>query len=164
MGILPHAASCCKLFATAKFFLPTTGPGVIITLCSIVERFNPSFPRRRESRRTNMHDETTYKLFKAIEANPDTNQRQLASELEMSLGKLNYCLKALLDKGLVKAENFIASNNKRGYLYQLTPAGLSEKAAVTLRFLNYKLAEYKKLKQEIASLQAEAISLPTSGA
>ncbi|KAF1082731.1 MAG: Transcriptional regulator, MarR family [Candidatus Rifleibacterium amylolyticum] len=102
-----------------------------------------------------MNDELTYKLFKAIEANPATNQRELAASLELSLGKLNYCLKALLAKGLVKAENFIASNNKRGYLYKLTPAGLSEKTAVTMRFLNHKMREYEKIKQEIFNLRNE---------
>lgn len=102
-----------------------------------------------------MTDETTYKLFKAIEANPAANQRQLAGELEISLGKLNYCLRALLRKGLVKVENFIESNNKRGYLYHLTPAGLSEKAAVTMRFLNHKMRECEKIKQEIRNLEEE---------
>lgn len=110
-----------------------------------------------------MNDELTYKLFKAIEESPTTNQRRLAASLEMSLGKLNYCLKALFDKGLVKAENFIESNNKRGYLYKLTPAGLSEKTTVTLRFLKHKLSEYEKLKHEIESLKAEANSLGQSG-
>lgn len=102
-----------------------------------------------------MNDETTYKLFKAIEESPATNQRRLAAELEMSLGKLNYCLKALLNKGLVKAENFIASNNKPGYLYQLTPTGMIEKTAVTLRFLKHKMTEYEKLESEIQILQKE---------
>jgi len=102
-----------------------------------------------------MNDETTYKLFKAIEANPATNQRELAANLEMSLGKLNYCLKALLDKGLVKAENFMASNNKRSYLYKLTPAGVSEKATLTIRFLKSKMNEYEKLKHEIQTLKEE---------
>lgn len=114
-----------------------------------------SFPHRPESRKLTMTDETTYKLFKAIEANPSTNQRQLAVELEISLGKLNYCLRALFKKGLVKAENFIESNNKRGYFYQLTPAGLSEKAEVTMRFLNHKMREYEKIKQEIRKLEEE---------
>jgi len=102
-----------------------------------------------------MNDELTYKLFKAIEANPATNQRELASNLEMSLGKLNYCLKALLDKGLVKAENFMASNNKRGYLYRLTPAGITAKASVSLRFLKSKMNEFEKLKHEIQTLKEE---------
>jgi len=102
-----------------------------------------------------MTDEITYKLFKALEDRPDANQRYLAASLEISLGKLNYCLKALLDKGLVKAENFIESNNKRGYLYKLTPAGLSEKAAVTTRFLRAKMVEFEKLKSEIQTLKNE---------
>jgi len=103
-----------------------------------------------------MNDELTYKLFKAIEANPATNQRELASNLEMSLGKLNYCLKALLDKGLLKVENFMASNNKRCYLYKLTPAGISEKAKVTLRFLRRKEDEFDALTQQLSELRAEA--------
>jgi EPS-associated MarR family transcriptional regulator len=102
-----------------------------------------------------MTDETTYKLFKAIEANPSASQRELAASLEMSLGKLNYCLKSLLGKGMVKAENFIASNNKRGYLYKLTPAGLGEKASLTARFLQQKIQEYEKIRLEITQLKKE---------
>ena len=102
-----------------------------------------------------MNDEITYKLFKALEDRPDTNQRHLAASLEISLGKLNYCLKALLDKGLVKVENFIESNNKRGYLYKLTPAGISEKAALTKRFLKAKMSEFAKLKSEIRAIKQE---------
>ncbi len=102
-----------------------------------------------------MTDEITYKLFKALEDRPDTNQRHLAASLEISLGKLNYCLKALLDKGLIKAENFIGSKNKRGYLYKLTPVGLKEKAAVTLRFLHQKQCEYERLHRQIQQLKTE---------
>lgn len=102
-----------------------------------------------------MTDETIYKLFKALAEEPNVTQRRLAAELQMSLGKLNYCLKALLGKGLVKAENFMESNNKRGYLYKLTAEGLSEKAAVTLRFLKHKMGEFEKLKHEISSLEKE---------
>lgn len=102
-----------------------------------------------------MTDEITYKLFKALEDRPDTNQRHLAASLEISLGKLNYCLKALLNKGLVKAENFIKSDNKRGCLYKLTPAGLSEKALVTTRFLKAKMNEFEKLKSEIRAIKQE---------
>lgn len=100
-------------------------------------------------------DETTYKLFKALEDNPETSQRALAAELDVSLGKVNYCLKALLKKGLVKAENFINCKNKPGYLYKLTPAGMAEKAAVTMRFLRHKINEYNRLKHEIATLKRE---------
>ena len=114
-----------------------------ITLCSIHEHLRA------------MNDEITYKLFKALEDRPDANQRYLAASLEISLGKLNYCLKALLGKGLVKAENFIESNNKRCYLYKLTSAGLSEKAAVTKRFLKAKMNEFEKLESEIRTLKIE---------
>lgn len=102
-----------------------------------------------------MKDEITYKLFKALEANPVASQRYLATSLKMSLGKLNYCLKALLDKGLVKVENFIESNSKRGYLYKLTPDGIREKTAVTMRFLKAKMSEFEKLKYEIQYLKNE---------
>jgi EPS-associated MarR family transcriptional regulator len=102
-----------------------------------------------------MNEENTYKLFKALETAPDNSQRQLAEELGFSLGKLNYCLKALIDKGLVKAENFRQAKNKRRYIYQLTPAGLKEKAAVTIRFLKQKQNEYEKIKLEINQLQKE---------
>ncbi|HNX77632.1 MAG TPA: MarR family EPS-associated transcriptional regulator [Candidatus Rifleibacterium sp.] len=108
-----------------------------------------------------MNDEITYKLFKALEEHPATNQRHLAASLEMSLGKLNYCLKALLDKGLVKAENFMANPNKRGYLYQLTSAGIQEKARVTCRFLKAKISEFEKLKSEIQTLKTEVATQET---
>jgi EPS-associated MarR family transcriptional regulator len=102
-----------------------------------------------------MKQETTYKLFKALENQSQTNQRHLAEELGFSLGKLNYCLKALIDKGLVKAENFRQAKNKRRYAYKLTPAGLKEKARVTVRFLKQKQKEYEKIKTEIDQLKNE---------
>jgi EPS-associated MarR family transcriptional regulator len=102
-----------------------------------------------------MNEETTYHLIKTIATTPITNQRDLAEKLGISLGKLNYCLKALLNKGLVKAENFRQAKNKRRYMYKLTPAGLKEKAAVTLRFLEQKRKEYKKIKKELKELEKE---------
>lgn len=96
-----------------------------------------------------------YKLLRTLEQNPNLSQRQLAGELGYSLGKLNYCLKALKDKGLVKAENFRNSQNKSAYLYKLTPAGISEKARVTQRFLQRKLEEHDQLEQEIETLKQE---------
>ena len=102
-----------------------------------------------------MQDEITYKLLKSIEGNPSQSQRELSKSLGISLGKLNYCLKALTDKGLVKARNFRSSAHKAGYLYLLTPAGAEEKARVTVRFLKYKMQEYEQLEQEIAELQNE---------
>lgn len=102
-----------------------------------------------------MNEENTYKLFKALEKTPDNSQRQLAEELGFSLGKLNYCLKALIDKGLVKAENFRQAKNKRCYSYKLTLAGLKEKARITVRFLRNKEREYEELKLQLAELRKE---------
>lgn len=104
-------------------------------------------------------DEMRYKLLKLVEANPAVNQRALARELGISLGKVNFCLHALIDKGLVKAKNFKNSQNKRAYLYMLTPKGVEDKARVTARFLRNKQAEYEALKQEIAVLKREALSM-----
>ena len=103
-----------------------------------------------------MQDEITYKLLKSIEQNPAQSQRALSKALGVSLGKLNYCLNALVDKGLVKANNFRQNPNKSDYLYLLTPEGVEEKARVTVSFLKRKMAEYEQVKIEIAQLQKEA--------
>ncbi len=103
-----------------------------------------------------MKDDITYRLLKAIEENPSQSQRELAHSMGISLGKLNYCLKALVDKGWVKANNFRQNPSKSGYLYLLTPAGIEGKAKVTLRFLRRKMQEYEQLKQEIEELRREA--------
>ncbi|PCJ18120.1 MAG: MarR family EPS-associated transcriptional regulator [SAR86 cluster bacterium] len=102
-----------------------------------------------------MQDEITYKLLKSIEENPSQSQRELSRSLGISLGKLNYCLKALMEKGWVKARNFQKSSNKAGYLYLLTPEGAEGKTKVTLRFLRRKMQEYEQLKETIAELQKE---------
>ncbi len=83
-------------------------------------------------------------------------QREIAQKLGISTSGLNYCLKALIDKGWVKVHNFSQSKNKFGYIYVLTPQGISEKALLTGRFLKRKMAEYESLKQEIEALKAEA--------
>lgn len=83
------------------------------------------------------------------------NQRDLADSLGVSLGKVNYCIKALIDKGLIKIQNFRSSNNKLAYAYLLTPLGITEKANLTGRFLKYKLAEYERLNAEIQLLKRE---------
>ena len=101
-------------------------------------------------------DEYRYKIFKQIEANPEISQRELACELGISLGKANYCLKALIEKGLLKAGNFRNSKNKKAYVYKLTRKGIEEKANVTLRFLKQKMTEYESLKSEIEFLRQEA--------
>lgn len=101
-------------------------------------------------------DEYCYKIFKLVEANPQISQRRLACELGISLGKANYCLKALIEKGALKVANFRSSKNKKAYLYRLTPKGIEEKTHVTLRFLKRKREEYESLKYEIEQLQREA--------
>ena len=87
--------------------------------------------------------------------NPAQTQRDLANTLGVSVGRVNYCVKALVEKGLVKVENYRTSTNRLAYLYQLTPAGVAEKALLTRRFLARKMAEYDALKSEIAALQRE---------
>lgn len=106
-----------------------------------------------------LSDENRYQLLKLLSDNPDMNQREIASALGLSLGKVNYCLQALLDKGMIKAGNFSRNPNKRSYSYLLTLKGLEEKARVTLRFLEKKQKEYDQLKQEIEELKQEAQNL-----
>lgn len=101
-------------------------------------------------------DEYRYRLLKLLEADPNATQRRIAEELGISLGRVNYCLKALIQKGLVKVNNFRNNANKRTYLYLLTPRGIEEKATVTVRFLRVKLDEYENLKRELDELQREA--------
>lgn len=86
------------------------------------------------------------------------SQRQIARELGISLGKANYCLKALIEKGLLKAGNFRNSKNKLAYAYKLTPKGIEEKASVTVRFLKKKINEYEQLQKEIDELRKESIN------
>lgn len=100
-----------------------------------------------------LSDEIRYKLFKLIEANPRLSQRDVAREMGVSLGKVNYCLNALIEKGWVKASNFKNNRNKAAYLYLLTPRGIQEKTAVTASFLQRKLAEHDALKDEIKALK-----------
>ena len=99
--------------------------------------------------------ETHLKLLRHLEENPDVTQRELARELGISLGKANYCLKALINKGLIKAKNFKNSANKRAYLYVLTPQGIEAKARISVRFLQRKMEEYEALRQEIEQLKSE---------
>lgn len=101
------------------------------------------------------NDEIRYQLIKLIEENPNISQRELANKLGVSLGKVNYCLKALINIGWIKAGNFVRSNNKMKYAYVLTPAGLHEKTKIAARFLQKKQAEYESLKVEIAKLKSE---------
>ncbi len=102
-------------------------------------------------------DEYRSKILRILQEHPEISQRQLASELGVSLGKANYCLQALMEKGLVKANNFKNSNNKKAYAYLLTRRGISEKARATTRFLERKVAEYEALQREIETLRREVI-------
>ncbi|WP_376696652.1 MarR family EPS-associated transcriptional regulator [Wenzhouxiangella sp. EGI_FJ10305] len=99
--------------------------------------------------------ETRFQILRALSHNPEMTQRELAGELGISLGKTNYCLRALVDKGLIKAANFKRSKRKARYLYQLTPSGLTEKAGLTRRFLQRKLEEHEALTAEIQRLREE---------
>jgi EPS-associated MarR family transcriptional regulator len=96
-----------------------------------------------------------YYLLQQLAADPVTSQRELARRLGVSVGKVNYCLQALVEQGLVKAGNFYRSEHKTGYAYLLTPEGLREKAAIGRRFLQRKLAEYEALSVAIEQLKAE---------
>lgn len=93
--------------------------------------------------------------MRLIESHPSISQRELAQELGVSLGKVNYCLKALIDKGWVKAHNFRKSDNKLAYAYLLTPRGMRQKAVITVRFLQRKVGEFESLRREIAELRRE---------
>ena len=101
------------------------------------------------------NQELEYRALKILEQHPELTQRQLSEELGVSLGKTNYVLKSLINVGWVKLDNFEKSDNKWGYAYLLTPSGVAEKAAITLRFLKKKKQEYDNLQKEIARLQKE---------
>jgi EPS-associated MarR family transcriptional regulator len=104
-------------------------------------------------------DEYRYRILKLLEAEPHASQRRIADELGISLGRVNYCVNALISKGLLKVNNFRNSANKRGYLYLLTPKGIEEKARVTLHFLKRKLSEYEALEKELSELRREVDAL-----
>jgi EPS-associated MarR family transcriptional regulator len=101
------------------------------------------------------NQEIHLKVLREIEDNPEITQREMAQQLGVSLGKVNYCLKALIDRGWVKVNNFKNSNNKAAYAYLLTPSGFEGKAKITVRFLKQRMQDYKQLKQEISDLEAE---------
>ena len=90
-----------------------------------------------------------FNVLRSIENKPDSSQRELANELGFSLGKLNYCLKALKNKGLIKIENFKKNPNKFNYFYVLTPKGAIEKAKLTINFMKRKMEKYEELKRKL---------------
>jgi EPS-associated MarR family transcriptional regulator len=114
---------------------------------------------------TGARDELRLRVLRALGANPELSQRQLAAELGVSLGGVNYALKALVERGFVKAGNFRKSGAKAAYLYVLTPKGIAEKSSLATAFLGRKLEEYEVLRREIEALKGEVGSgEPGSGA
>ena len=95
-------------------------------------------------------------LLRRLESNPEYTQRDLSRVIGVSLGKINYCMKKLTEKGLIKITNFKQNQNKLGYVYLLTPKGIDEKARLTFSFLKRKITEYEILKKEINELQLES--------
>lgn len=115
------------------------------------------------SRRSQLQEDTYFRVMRMLQDNPDLTQREIAQQLGVSTSGLNYCLNALIDKGWVKVQNFQNSKNKFKYVYLLTPQGIAEKMALTDRFLKRKMTEYEALKSEIESLQREAGHSDTEG-
>jgi EPS-associated MarR family transcriptional regulator len=115
------------------------------------------------SRQSKLQEDTYFRVMRLLEENPDLTQRELAERLGISVGGLNYCLKALMEKGLVKMKNFANSKNKFGYVYVLTPIGIAEKAAITQRFLKRKMEEYEALREEIQTLKSNLGSFKQIG-
>lgn len=109
------------------------------------------------------NQEIHLKVLRHLEDNPNVTQRQLAEALGVSLGKTNYCLKALIQKGFIKASNFKNSDKKRAYLYVLTPRGIEAKAKISMHFLKRKIAEYEVLRAEIDQLQNELAPRSVAG-
>jgi EPS-associated MarR family transcriptional regulator len=103
-----------------------------------------------------LRDEARYKLLKLLDANPELSQRDVARELGISLGKANYCLRALVGKGWIKASRFTNSRNKAAYMYLLTPRGIDAKVRLTFEFLRIKLREYEILRGEIEQIRRDA--------
>ena len=120
-----------------------------------VVRGNPELLHQR----TMLDDDTRYRLLRLLTEHPNHSQRELASELGLSLGKTNYSLRALIARGWVKVQNFRNSNNKLGYAYVLTPTGVVAKFRSTADFLRRKQGEYARLEHEIAELRQEVDAL-----
>jgi EPS-associated MarR family transcriptional regulator len=116
----------------------------------------------RQAQQMTKSQETHLKVLRHLEDNPSVSQRELAAALGISLGKTNYCLKALISKGMVKAKNFKNSANKRAYLYILTPKGMETKARISVKFLHRKVEEYEALRIEIEQLKTELGALGES--
>jgi EPS-associated MarR family transcriptional regulator len=115
----------------------------------------PENSRKPLNNRAKIQDEARFQILRLLHENSDLTQRKLGEQVGVSLGAVNYCLKALIERGLVKVGNFAKSSNKLGYAYVLTPAGIAEKTILTGRFLAAKKAEYRALMTEIEALSSE---------
>jgi EPS-associated MarR family transcriptional regulator len=109
----------------------------------------------QDNQNTHLESEDVLKVLREIENNPELTQRALSSKLGISLGKINFLLNALIQRGLVKADNFRKNNNKKAYLYFLTPQGFEAKGKTMIHFLKRKTQEYEKLEEEIRQLKKE---------
>jgi EPS-associated MarR family transcriptional regulator len=116
------------------------------------------------SRRSQLQEDTYFRVLRMLQDNPDLTQRDIAERLGLSTSGLNYCLKALIDKGWVKMQNFSQSKNKFGYIYVLTPQGIAEKTVLAGRFLKRKSLEYEALLAEIEALKQEVEGAQAQGA
>jgi EPS-associated MarR family transcriptional regulator len=117
-----------------------------------------------KSRQARLQEDTYFRVMRILQDSPDLTQRELAQMLGISVGGLNYCLRALIEKGLVKMKNFASAKNKFGYVYVLTPTGIAEKASITNRFLQRKLEEYEALRAEIEALSLAVAKESAEGA
>jgi EPS-associated MarR family transcriptional regulator len=134
-----------------------------ITGCGSYSEFTyfqiPELPDRiypMTTRRQTANDDTLFWTLKVLQENPGVSQRTLAKEVGINVSTINFCLKALVEKGWIKMGNFSKNPDKLSYAYLLTPTGVAEKAVLTRRFLHRKMAEYEKLRGEIEALQLEA--------
>jgi EPS-associated MarR family transcriptional regulator len=144
-GAVPKAQQHCGSLPAQAHSPPPSSPLHARTACTPMT-----------SRQAKLQEDTHFRIMRLLQEDPDLTQRELADKLGMSVGGLNYCLKALIDKGFVKVQNFQNSKNKFKYVYLLTPQGIAEKVALTSRFLKRKMEEYEALKGEIEALRAEA--------
>ena len=115
------------------------------------------------TRQQQLQEDTHFRVLSLLETQPELNQREMAKALGVSLGGVNYCLRALVAKGLIKMHNFQANDNKLGYAYLLTPQGMAEKLSLTAHFLQRKQQEYLALKAEIEALQQAMAENPEFG-
>jgi EPS-associated MarR family transcriptional regulator len=111
------------------------------------------------SRQAKKQEDTHFRIMRILQENPDLTQRELAGKLGMSVGGLNYCINALIDKGFVKMQNFSKSKNKFKYVYLLTPRGVLEKITLTNKFLEQKRVEFEAIRAEVESLKSDAKTL-----